>query len=345
MSHERHRWVDIMNDYDNPEERPVGNGKAPGSDSVARLIQLAGPRALIPDDVQMRVHAAVRREWQGSYQRRRTLRWGIPFALAAAVAVVTVGLVRAPEIAVAPIATVVKVDDAGGGAASGQLAPGMAVYPGAELSTGTRGVALALNNGISVRLQAGTSVTFESLGSVLLDSGWLYADSGQSIYDRRSITVRTAVGTATDVGTQFAVEASDGRMQVAVREGEVDIAAGPGSWRAEAGDLLSVASGGEASLAEVSPYDSSWEWTSSLAPAFDIENRSLMDFLKWAARESGRELVFENDDARLAAMRTTLSGSIADFTQMEAVASVLPTTRFEYRIEAHRIVISAPRAR
>jgi hypothetical protein len=41
-------------------------------------------------------------------------------------------------------------------------------------------------------------------------------------------------------------------------------------------------------------------------------------------------------------MRTTLSGSINDFTPMEAVASVLPTTRFGYRIEAHRIVISSP---
>lgn len=331
-----------MNDYDNPHDGPIDKGKAPGGDSVARLIRLAGPRPLIPGDVQMRVHAAVRREWQGSYQRRRTLRWGIPFALAAAVAVVTVGLVRAPEIAVAPIATIVKVDPTGSAAASGQLAPGVAVYPGAEISTGTRGVALALNNGISVRLQAGTSVTFESLESVLLDSGRLYADSGQSVYDTRSITVRTAVGSATDVGTQFAVEADGDRMQVAVREGKVDIAAGPDSWTAEAGDLLSVTSDGEANLAEISPYDSSWDWTSSLAPAFDIENRSLLDFLKWASRETGRELVFENDSARLAAMRTTLSGSIDDFTPMEAVASVLPTTRFGYRIETHRIVISSP---
>jgi hypothetical protein len=101
--------VDIMNDYDNRHDGPIDNDRAPGGDSVARLIQLAGPRPLIPGDVQMRVHAAVRREWQGSYQRRRTLRWGIPFALAAAAAVATVALVRAPEIAIAPIATVVMI--------------------------------------------------------------------------------------------------------------------------------------------------------------------------------------------------------------------------------------------
>ena len=130
VSDERHRQVDIMNDYDNPHDGPIDKGKAPGGDSVARLIRLAGPRPLIPGDVQMRVHAAVRREWQGSYQRRRTLRWGIPFALAAAVAVVTVGLVRAPEIAVAPIATIVKVDDTGSAAASGQRSKSLPIFAG-----------------------------------------------------------------------------------------------------------------------------------------------------------------------------------------------------------------------
>jgi hypothetical protein len=310
-----------------------------GDDSVARLIQLAGPRPVIPDDVRVRVHAAVRGEWQDGYQRRRTLRWGIPFALAAAVAVALVTFVRAPEIAVSPVATVVRAD---GGAAGADLLPGAAVSPGVRLATGERGVALALNNGFSVRLQAGTSVTFESIESVTLDAGRLYADTGQSIYDDRSITVQTPLGTATDIGTQFAVGLGDGEMRIAVREGEVDVAAGPNTWTAEAGEMLTIGSDSGATFAGISRYDSSWEWASSLAPTYDIENRSLLDFLKWASRETGRELVFENEAARTAAMRTTLSGSIEDFTPIEAVASVLPTTRFGYRIEAQRIVISEP---
>lgn len=331
----------MTNDDGSRDRMADGIGGAPGDDSVARLIQLAGPRPAIPDDMRLRVHAAVRREWQNGYQRRRTLRWGMPFALAAAVAVAVVAFVRTPEIVVAPIATVVRVDEAAGPAADG-LDPGTAVYPGVALSTGARGVALELNNGFSVRLQAGTSVTFESMESMTLDAGRMYADTGRSVYDDRSITVHTPVGSVTDVGTQFAVGFDDGDMRVAVREGRVDVAAGSNSWTAEAGEMLTVAPDNNATFAEVSRYDSSWEWASALAPTFDIENRSLLDFLKWAARETGRELVFESEAARLAAMQTTLSGSIDDFTPMEAVVSVLPTTRFRYRIEAQRIVIADP---
>lgn len=329
----------MTNDDRSRDRTADDRGKAPGDDSVARLIQLAGPRAVIPEDVRMRVHAAVRREWQDGYQRRRSLRWGIPFALAAAVGVAVVAFVRAPEIAVAPIATVVRVDDPAG-AASADLALGAAVYPGVGLSTGASGVALALNNGFSIRLRADTSVTFDSIDSVTLEAGRLYADTGQSVYDDRSITVRTPVGAATDVGTQFAVGYDDGNMQVAVREGRVDVAAGASAWTAAAGEMLTIAPDGNATFAAIARSDDSWEWASSLAPTFDIENRSLLDFLKWVARETGRELVFESEAARLAAMRTTLSGSIDDFTPMEAVASVLPTTRFGYRIEAQRILVT-----
>lgn len=324
--------VNIMTDHDkSPDD----------SDSVARLIQLAGPRPAIPEEVRRRVHGAVQREWRQNYERRRTLRWGIPFALAASVLVAAFLALRAPEVGIAPIATVALV---GGDAAAAGVgpAPGEAVYPGTAFSTAARGVALALNNGLSVRLDAGTTVTFESVESVALEAGRLYADTGQSIYDERSITVNTPVGSATDVGTQFAVAFDGDDMQVAVREGRVDVAAGADAWTARAGDLLMIAQDSGARFERVTQHDDSWEWASSLAPPFDIENRSLLDFLKWAARETGRELVFESEEARLAAMRTTLRGSIERFTPMEAVDSVMPTTRFAWRVEEGRIVVRGP---
>jgi ferric-dicitrate binding protein FerR (iron transport regulator) len=281
----------------------------------------------------------VRHEWQSNYERRRTLRWGIPFALAASAVVLAFVVLRAPEVAVAPVATVALLGD---GAASGNLAPGDAVYPGTVLATGARGIALTLNNGLSVRLDAGTTVTFESAESVVLEAGRVYADTGQSIYHDRSITVRTAVGSATDVGTQFAVAFDGDDMRIAVREGRVDVTADGNGWTAQAGDLLMIAPDSGATFERVAQHDDSWEWASSLAPPFDIESRSLLDFLKWAARETGRELVFESEETRLAAMRTTLSGSIENFTPMEAVDSVMPTTRFVWRVEGGRIVVRGP---
>lgn len=324
--------VNIMTDHEKPSD---------DKDSVARLIQLAGPRPAIPEDVRQRVHAAVRREWQTAYGRRRTFRWSMPLALAATAVIAAFLLLRAPEVAITPVATVALVGD-GAGDTSGGLMPGDVVYPGTALVTGERGVALTLNNGLSVRLDSSTAVTFESVKSVVLDAGRLYADTGPAIYDDRSITVRTSVGSATDVGTQFAVALDGDDMRIAVREGRVDVTAGRDAWTAQAGELLTITPGSGATFDSVSRYDNSWDWASSLAPTFDIENRSLFDFLKWAARETGRELVFESEEVRLAAMRTTLSGSIENVTPMEVVGAVMPTTRFGWRVEDGRIVVSAP---
>jgi len=310
-------------------------------DSVARLIQLAGPRPAIPEDVRRRVHTAVRREWQTACERRRAFRWGLPLALAATAVIAVFLVLRVPEVAIAPVATVALVGDGADDTGDG-LTAGDVVYPGIPLATGARGAALALNNGLSVRLDAGTTVTFESVKSVVLDEGRLYADTGQAIYDDRSITVHTLVGSATDVGTQFAVALDGTDMRVAVREGRVDVTAGRDAWTAQAGDLLTITPGSGATFDSVSQHDDSWDWASSLAPTFDIENRSLLDFLKWAARETGRELVFESEEVRLAAMRTTLGGSIENFTPMEVVGAVMPTTRFGWRVEEGRIVVSAP---
>jgi hypothetical protein len=95
----------------------------------------------------------------------------------------------------------------------------------------------------------------------------------------------------------------------------------------------------EPTVDAVEPHDPYWNWTTALAPVFDIENKSLLDFLRWAARETGRELIFEDNELRMSAMRTDLHGSVADFAPLEALESVLATTNFHYRILADRIVI------
>ena len=51
------------------------------------------------------------------------------------------------------------------------------------------------------------------------------------------------------------------------------------------------------------------------------------------------ELVFEDNELRMAAMRTDLHGSVNDFTPIEAVQAVMSTTTFRYRIEADKIFI------
>jgi hypothetical protein len=318
-------------------ERP-GNSASEANDSIAELVRLAGPRPDVPPDVERRVHEAVRAEWRNAVRRRRTLWWSAPIALAATI-ILGIALSGRDEVRVAPVATVTLVN--GDARTTGVLAPGHVIYPGDAIAVGDFGIALKASNGILLRLDAGTDATLESSEELILRSGRIYADSGQSIRDNRSLTIRTSVGSATDIGTLFAVAYSDDGMTVAVREGRVDVSGNEGTYSTAAGDSLTLTPDNDVVFGKVPPYDSSWEWAEALAPSFDIENRTLLTFLQWAGRETGKELVFVNENARIGAMVTRLHGSVSDFTPTEAVQSVLPTTRFAYRIEEHRIVIGS----
>ncbi len=313
---------------------------ATDGDAIARLMRLAGPRPEVPRDVRERVHAAVQKEWRSSVRQRRTFRWGIPAALAATVVIAIAVASRGPEIRVAPVATVAFV----GGGAGGGYSVGDEIRPGEAVVTEDDGISLALKNGLSVRFAAGSEATFASVEELSLRTGQVYADTGDTIYDDRSITIRTDLASVTDVGTRFAVSYLDGDMSVAVREGRVDVSHRHGTYSAETGDRLILGASDDVVLEEVSPEDEYWEWAANLAPAFDIENRPLLDFLKWASRETGKELVFESEDIRLDAMSTRLSGSVSDLelTPAQAVDVVMPTTRFGWRVDEGRIVISRP---
>lgn len=89
------------------------------------------------------------------------------------------------------------------------------------------------------------------------------------------------------------------------------------------------------------PHDPSWDWAAALAPPFDIDRQPLIDFLQWAARETGRELVFTSDAARVAAMVNRLSGTVEGLTPSEAIDAVRPTIpSFSLRADDRRLVVS-----
>lgn len=311
---------------------------SPGDDSIARLMQLAGPRPAVPQAVRERVHATVKREWRSSVTRRRARRWGwaMPAALAASVLLAVVLGDRMLLDEGAPVATVSVASGPGG-----TLRAGDAIHAGDAISTGGAGVALAFESGLSLRLAAHTAATVDAVDEITVSAGKVYADTGPSMRADRAITVHTGVGSATDHGTQFIVGYDGTGMTVAVREGRVEIAAGDTSYTADAGEQVTLAQDREARFARLPPHDPSWDWASELAPSFDIERRPVMDFLQWAARETGRQLVFTSDGARVAAMVGRLRGSIEGLTPTEAIEAVRPTIPgLELRIDDRTMVVS-----
>ncbi|MFQ6006293.1 MAG: FecR domain-containing protein [Woeseia sp.] len=327
--------------------------------TMARLLRLAGPRSRIPPEIESRVYERVKREWKVSsqlpesarvYKRVRRewtrmpsvaggRRWLLPLAVAASVVLaITVVLRPAPPPAVTiPIASVVKV--IGDQEVRDLPSLGDTVLPGDTLTTREgQGISLLLARNESLRLDENTTVILTARDRLRLVRGRVYADTGEFIYRDGGIIVETSMGSVADVGTQFAVSVDDVRLDVAVREGRVDIENSK-KFVAVAGERMTLTPQDGAVFGALAPHDAYWDWASALAPAYDIENKSLLDVLRWAARETGRELVFEDADLRMSAMRAEVHGPISDLEPLEALESVLTTTTFSYRIDARSIVI------
>ncbi len=107
------------------------------------------------------------------------------------------------------------------------------------------------------------------------------------------------------------------------------------------GERMTLDQNNVGNVSKIDSYDEYWNWVADLAPEFDIEkNRSLFNFLEWAARETGRELIFEDDELRMSAMRDDVFGRISNLTPDEALLAILPVTSVRYKIEPGKIAIS-----
>lgn len=337
-----------------------GNSTDRDDETMERLLRLAGPRAPIPEDIEARVYERVQREWRASSQppdgarvyrrvrrewrkdatRRQIRRWVLPVALAASV-VFAVTMILQPPPSMPPNAAVGTIAKVIGDAAGPAMpAVGQPVRAGDVLATGDgQRLGVLINDVESLRLDENTVLAVVAKDEFRLDSGRIYADTGDFMYRDGGLVIHTAAGSVTDVGTQFAVQVAAEHLDVAVREGRVDVSHGTNEFVAVAGERLRLAPNEDPLVVSVESHDAFWSWTASLAPVFDIDDKSLLDFLRWAARETGRELEFEDNDLRMSAMRTDLHGSVADFEPLEALESVLATTSFRYRIRADRIII------
>jgi ferric-dicitrate binding protein FerR (iron transport regulator) len=329
--------------------------------SFANLMKLAGERPEIPLSVESRVYHEVQQEWQAAtvepnadkvYEkvhkswRRNTLRgtllrWMVPAGVAAtaviAMAMVFVSQVDEPTpLRVA--ATVSRV--VGTGPISTEYSQGAPVHAGVVISTGpNEGLSLLLARSESLRIDENTRIRVDAADQFTLLAGRIYADTGQFVYRNGGLKIDTEFGVVTDVGTQFSVATTEQSLEVAVREGRVDVRNQADAYAARMGQRLTLVQGAGASVTDLDTHDDYWDWVVDLTPKFDMTNKSLLDFLKWAARETGRELQFVSNESRMFAMRTDVHGSADGLTPDQALEAVLATTTVRYQIKDDKIII------
>lgn len=328
-----------MSDIDHESEADDGD--------LARLLAAAGARAKAAPQAVADVRAAVEAEWRATVAARRRRRQYTGWAMAAGVAVAAVAVWLARPMyqgEAEPVASLtrivgdvqVKSDDGHWSAVAG----GSRIRSGDVVRTTASGrAALALSNGVQLRLDTGTRVAFNDASGAALTRGAVYVDSGAHASGAvAQFVLSTPDGDVRHLGTQYLARVDGSSLKLAVREGRVELSGSRGPVTAGAGELLSV-SDGTVMRTMLAANASEWGWVSDVTPPFSIEGRSVDEFLGWAARETGRRVVYATPEVERQARTVTLSGTVQGLPPDQAVAAVLATTSLEPAVGPDQITV------
>jgi ferric-dicitrate binding protein FerR (iron transport regulator) len=318
---------------------------------IERVLQAAGARVQPSQAVTDAVRAAAHKEWSAvvaarSRRRRGLVAFAAAASLGAAVFAAWVGrsaLAPAPSVAVASIARVSgHVEIAGAWGRTHAAVENQPLLSGEKLITGADGrVALAMANGISVRLDQSTRIEFEDPHRASMTTGGVYVDSPGAPTAERRLQIETPVGAVEHFGTQYEARFTSPSLRVRIREGRVAITPRQGLVQSgSAGEQLTMRTGGAVDRVSIDTHGSDWDWASSLAPTLEIDGRPLSEFLSWASRELGQPVVFATPASEAAAARVVLQGTVAGLSPKDALAAVLSTSGLRSVVQNERIVIS-----
>ena len=323
-------------------------------DDIERVLRAAGLRERVPLEIESAAREHLRREWRGLVAERRGARRRMGgFALAASMLVAAFALwfvALRPFTAAGPVATMaVALNDVRVRSSWLQgwepASAGRALKAGESLETGPDGRAGISMPGIaSARLDHDTRIRLASADRLVIERGALYVDSGTGAPGGSHLAVETPAGTLRHVGTQYEVRLDGSRVRVRVREGRVEWLSNSGAVeRGDAGEQFTIAADGAVQRMRSERYGETWDWIATTTPAVDIEGRPLVDFLAWAGRELGREVVFESPQLRQEAAAIVVHGSVAGLTPQQALDAVLATTSVRGSLDQGRIVVAEGR--
>lgn len=343
-----------MNDWKNNENRAL-EIVPETEEELGELLREAGPRPTPPRADLAAIRSAVHEEWQRAHRPKGArARWSpSPRALALAASLaLALGAgwwwtSRAPTLAT-QVAATLELASGGVRVAGPQgevvYAPGDALLIGTRIETrdgGDSRVALRLNGGHSVRLNASTIVVLAAADRLELAHGTLYVDSGADAALAGAVEIATSVGVVRDIGTQFEVQMGDGEdavLRVRVREGSILLSNG-GTHEATAGEELRLAAGGAISRTSVPRTGATWSWVLEVAPSLDIEGATLLAYLEWVGRETGWEIDFASEALEESVATVRLHGSIEGLTPEESLSAVLPGSGLDWTEDAGKLIL------
>lgn len=309
----------------------------------ARLVRLmrTAQRGSPDPAARERAFEAVRAEWRKAQSQVASPR---PARRALWLAAASVGVIAlAGALWLQPFAPqIASLDRAYGSVttAGDPLAVGTRLRRGATLVTAAdSGALLRYSPDLTLRLDAGTRVTLADADSLRLEDGRVYVaiSPGAAV----SYVVHTAAGDVRHVGTRFVVSTRGTGLDVAVRDGAVQVEAGSRAERAEAGEVLHIAADGSV-VRSVLADDAPWAWVGKLPAPIVIEGKPLAAFLRWYATETGRRVTYADESTRARAAAAILHGSVDGLPPAQALAIVTASVDLEAVVPKEGPVLIRP---
>ena len=325
--------------------------------AVEALLEQATPRPTPPTEDERMIHDAVQSEWQAVTTRHIRRRRLSNFAVAATVLVaVTVAFnqFRVNDVVPLQVASIEKSHGSiyllGEQSELRELSDFATISAGQTIVTGSdAGIGLVWGNGGSLRVDANTRIEFVSPAEVYLREGRVYFDSrgteitaaitGSGVVSP-ALAIETEHGTVTHLGTQYMTYVNDAELTVSVREGQVAI---DGTYRNETahdGQQMTISGRGLPTVLDITGYGKDWAWIEPVAPVPEFDGRPVHEFLSWVSRETGLQLMYDDDDAEQLAAGSTFFGEVETRPTL-ALEFWMRTIDLDYRIEGGVIYVSA----
>lgn len=309
---------------------------SPDLDSLAALIRTVGRRSAPPRDDYERVLDASRTAWQRAVRQRVRRRWA--YALAAGVAFVVLGAGVMRHLTGVP-KVVATLANASGAVFGGTMAgdewhwlteSGAPLLAGTRLRTDASGrAALTLAADTSLRIAGSTDLLLGPGNRVELLEGRIYLDTKGT--RSGAVEIVTRFGTLRDVGTQFEALATGTTLRVRTREGAVTLTRGQTKavLHCAASEELRIDSRGHVERGRITAHAAEWAWAEMLAEPPQGPDLSLLRFLDWVARETGRGLRYDSPETETRVSKVILHGTTPELAPVQALEIALATTDIE----------------
>jgi len=199
-------------------------------------------------------------------------------------------------------------------------------------------IALRLEDGAMLRINASTEVRFVEPEEIELLAGTVYVDSGTGI-SSRSLRIDTQLGEIEHLGTQYEVNLGDDALRVRVREGRVSVRNDAVETIGVAGEQLELDDSGLTARTPIAADDPAWNWATSLATLPQADEYQLGETLEWVAREQGLTLDYANATSRQRISTQVLYG-LEGLSPVETLEVILRTAGIQAEVRDTTLIVT-----